>query len=431
MLEFKDGAICLSGATGTGLKSRILGEYYPFWWRITSGGEAKSNRLHTAIVDLNAATGKVHVKDTGETILGSAGHALELKFNNANTDRLKIILREEDRQCFGLLKEFIQEKWPMASLVEDADLQSFGRPQVFVLRDRLEKTLDTIERIDTLSELGRTIFLFDPLRSVPYDDVEKVAARRIDSFYKIGTEFIIFLFTSDLFLGRDEFAALPTTANQNEWTEAQHKSVRETDLAMGGTSWRAAILNTGPVSEKEDVAVALYKELLHKWFRYVLALPFAPKQGQRYHLFFCSNFETGIRVTRNFYSEFTGNPRFSPDNRAAYAKFKIQHPDKMVGVVGQRKPAEFKMLWKIIKEHEDGFVDAMCEDLKEDEPSTFGREKILTWLAGQGYIDRTAYSNDYWQRRWPTYRMNWSVVTSKLSVPGPLPLVPILPNDGK
>jgi three-Cys-motif partner protein len=431
MLEFKDGAICLSGATGTGLKSRILGEYYPFWWRITSGGEGKSNRLHTAIVDLNAATGRVHIKDTGETILGSAGHALELKFNHPNTDRLKLILREEDQQCFGLLKEFIQEKWPKVSLADDANIPSFGQPQVFVLRDRLEKALDTIERIDTFSQLGRTIFLFDPLRSVPYDDVERVAARRVDSFYKIGTEFIIFLFTSDLFLGRDEFAGLPTTQNQDAWTEAQHRSVLETDLAMGGTSWRTAILNTGPVSDNESVVVELYKEQLHKWFRYVLALPFAPKQGQLYHLFFCSNFEIGIRVTRNFYSEFTKNPRFSPDNKTAYTKFKAEHPAKMVGIVGQRKPSEFKMLWKIIKEHEDGFADAMCEDLKEDEASLFGREKILTWLAGQGYLAKTAYSNDHWQHRWPTYRLNWNVVNSKLGVPGPLPLVPILPRDGK
>ncbi len=431
MLEFKDDAICLSGATGTGLKSQILGEYYPFWWRITSGGEAKGHQLHTAIVDLNAATGRVHIKDTGETIFGSAGHALELKLDNPNADRLKIILREEDIQCFALLKKFIQKRWSGVGIVEDTNTLSLGRHQVFLLRDNLEKVLDSIDRIDAFSELGRTIFLFDPLRSVPYADVEEVAIRRIDSFYKIGTEFIIFLFTSDLFLGRDEFAALPTTTDQNAWTEAQHNSVRETDLAMGGSSWRSAILSERPISEKENDIVGFYKELLRKWFRYVLALPFAPKRGQLYHLFSCSNFEIGIRVTRNFYGEFTRNPKYSPDNRAAYDKFKAEHPDKIVGFVGQRKPAEFKILWKIIKEHEDGFADAMCEDLKDDERSLIGRERILTWLSEQGYLAKTAYSNHHWQRRWPTYSLNWDVVKSKLGVPAPLALVPMLPNGKK
>ena len=314
------------------------------------------------------------------------------------------------------------------SLAEDARGTSPGQPNVFVLRDNLEKALDSIQKIDFISQLGRTIFLFDPLRSVPRDDVEKVASRRITSFYQIGTEFIIFLFTSDLFLGRDEFAPLPTNIDENIWTENERESVRETGSVLGGLSWKSALLNSDPIPAKEERIVYLYKEALHKWFRYVLALPFAPKEGQIYHLFFCSNFEIGIRVTKNFYSQFTGNPRFSPDNRATYAKFKTEHPDKVVGFVGQRKPLEFKMLWKIIKEHEDGFCDSMCEDLKEDEPLVFKREMVLTWLAQQRYIVPVSYPNELWRQRWQTYKLNWSVVTAKLGVPAPVPLVPMLPS---
>ncbi len=35
-LEFEGDAISLSGLTGSKLKSEIIGEYYPFWWNITS-----------------------------------------------------------------------------------------------------------------------------------------------------------------------------------------------------------------------------------------------------------------------------------------------------------------------------------------------------------------------------------------------------------
>lgn len=38
-LEFVEDAICLSGLTGTKLKSDVIGQYYPFWWGITSTGE--------------------------------------------------------------------------------------------------------------------------------------------------------------------------------------------------------------------------------------------------------------------------------------------------------------------------------------------------------------------------------------------------------
>jgi hypothetical protein len=44
-----------------------------------------------------------------------------------------------------------------------------------------------------------------------------VARSRIKSFLKTGIEFFIFVFTSDWFLGRKDFAALPKTPNPNEW----------------------------------------------------------------------------------------------------------------------------------------------------------------------------------------------------------------------
>jgi len=90
-LKFVQDAICLSGLTGSKLKCDVIGEYYPFWWGITSGGQTANYEWPTAIVELDAATGEVYIEDTKETILGSAGHALELKVKNHHTGNLKVV----------------------------------------------------------------------------------------------------------------------------------------------------------------------------------------------------------------------------------------------------------------------------------------------------------------------------------------------------
>ena len=71
-LEFVGDAISLSGLTGTRLKCEVIRTYYPFWWKITSGGKRIGYQWNTAIVELNAATGEVYIKETGETLLGSS-----------------------------------------------------------------------------------------------------------------------------------------------------------------------------------------------------------------------------------------------------------------------------------------------------------------------------------------------------------------------
>jgi len=100
-LEFMGDAICLSGLTGTKLKSEVIGRYYPFWWRITSGGSRASYRFPTAIVELNAATGEVFIEDAEETVLGSSGHALDLKMSEApNTRNLRNLIISSSTSLF-------------------------------------------------------------------------------------------------------------------------------------------------------------------------------------------------------------------------------------------------------------------------------------------------------------------------------------------
>ena len=67
-MKFVGDAICLSGSAGSALKCRSLGQYYPFWWGIASGGKSRGHRNYTSIVELNAATGEVNNEETGETL---------------------------------------------------------------------------------------------------------------------------------------------------------------------------------------------------------------------------------------------------------------------------------------------------------------------------------------------------------------------------
>ncbi len=59
-LDFVNDAISLSGLTGSKLKCQIISQYYPFWWRIASGGDRTKYDYLTTIVELDAATGEVH-----------------------------------------------------------------------------------------------------------------------------------------------------------------------------------------------------------------------------------------------------------------------------------------------------------------------------------------------------------------------------------
>lgn len=193
-LEFVGDAICLSGLTGTKLKSDVIGEYYPFWWNITSGGPSKNHQYCTAIVELNAATGEVYIEDTKETVLGSAGHALDLKVkNHPRTRHLKVVLIEEDDECYAHLKVVIRRRWPSVPIREAEGPTESNSCNIYLLNMTIDEALEEIEKM----KLGNSLYFFDPLRSVKYASIDNVANNRIKTFYRTGTEFFIFLFTSD------------------------------------------------------------------------------------------------------------------------------------------------------------------------------------------------------------------------------------------
>lgn len=424
-LEFVGDAICLSGLTGTKLKCDVIGGYYSFWWGITSGGPSREHQYPTAIVELNAATGEVYIEDTGETVLGSAGHAIELKVSKVpNTRNLKLVLIEEHPGCYAHLKNVIRRRWPSISINEAEGPVTSNSSNIYLLNKILDEALKEIEGIN----LGNALYFFDPLRSVEYTTIENVAGKRMNSFFKTGTEFIIFVFTSDWFLGRDDFAPLPCTLEENAWTEEERRTVSEADALFGNREWRSYILNNNSIKDKERTLIELYKNKLHRWFRYVLPMPFNPKENQFFHLILCSNYEAGVRATRNFYSVKTGNPRYSPDNSGALRKFSRLHPEIFKGLGGRKRPLQWRILWRIISQHEEGVCDCMCRDLIDIEPNPRSTQLLLEWLEEKGYLNRVDIENA-WDSSVKQYKLDWASIREKLGVDPPPPLTPLSLED--
>jgi len=377
------------------------------------------------MVELNAATGEVYIEDTGETVLGSAGHALDLKVReDPNTRNLKVILIEEHPGCYDHLKEVIRRRWPRISIDEIEDPTSLNSSNIYLINKPLDEALEIIGDLD----LGNTLYYFDPLRSVEYTNIENLAGRRMNTVFKTGTELIIFVFTSDWFLGRDDFAPLPCTPEESDWTRGERNTVLEADVLFGNREWHSHILSNISVKDRRNALIDLYKNRLRGWFRYVLPMPFNPRENQFFHLILCSNFETGVRATRDFYSSRTGNPRYSPDNRRAFERFRRLHPEIFMGLVGNKRPLQWRILWKIIREHEDGVCDCMCKDLIEIEPDVINRQCLLDWLEEQEYLEPVDIENA-WGYSMNQCRLNLAVLRQRLGVDPPPPLIPLSSED--
>lgn len=425
MLKFHGDAIELSGSTGTKLKSEIVGKYYKMWWNITSGGDRQNHSFRTSIVELNSGTGEDYIEDTGETILGSSGHALELKFNKKenDTDALKIVLVEENEKCFDHLIKVINRRWPEIKLEESMKEGGLETSGVTAIKSSLRDALDQINRLS----LGNSIFFFDPLLYVSYSDIGKVAHNRIQNFYQTGTEFVIFVFTSDWFLGRDSVGLLPLPDHMPNGSEKSMETILKLDDLFGDQNWREKILRSSDTQTKIDCFVSEYKLRLHKWFRYVLALPFQPKGEQLYHLFFTSNYEGGIDISRRFYKNATNNQGFNPSNSRTYQIFRNTHPELLKNLTGREKPLEWKVLWRIIKNHEEGLCDVFSTDLLNEAGGLFELNKTLEWLRKVGYLKINKDIKVNWTNNTNIFELDWQYLKKALEIDPPQRLTPLPP----
>ena len=260
-MKFHEDATILSGETGTKLKCEILGGYYPTWWGITSGGPAKEFQNLTSIVEMNASTGEDYIEETGETVLGSSGHALQLKMENKDAQRLRVVLVEENQDCYEHLKNFIRRNWPALDIAEAEGPPDQNETGVYLIQKPLKLALETIVPV---TNNRNSLFFFDPLLYSPFAEISQVASSRINWYYQTRTEFIVFLFTSDWFRGRKTFAPLPTHSNENQWTKSEVETVRQMDALMRSGDWRSNLIIDARYEQKVESLVQLYKQRLRK-----------------------------------------------------------------------------------------------------------------------------------------------------------------------
>ena len=262
---------------------------------------------------------------------------------------------------------------------------------------------------------------------VPYSDIGKVADNRIQNFYQTGTEFVIFVFTSDWFLGRESVGLLPLPDYMPNGSEKSMGTILKLDDLFGDRNWRDKVLRSADTGSKIDSFVSEYKLRLHKWFRYVLALPFEPKEGQLYHLFFTSNYEVGIDISRRFYQNATGNRGSNPSNSRAYQIFRNTHPELLQHLTSNERPLEWKVLWKIIKYHEEGLCDMFSTDLVKEVGGYLESNKILEWLKNAGYLKINKDIKVNWTNNTNIFELDWQYLKKALEIDPPQRLTPLPP----
>jgi hypothetical protein len=338
---------------------------------------------------------------------------------------LKVIVVENDRDCYPHLKNVIKRQFPEFSIEKLEGPFDKNTENVFLLNLSLENALAEIDKIENL---GNALFFFDPLRMVEWKTIEQVAKNRIKQHYGIRTEFIIFLFTSDYFLGRKSFAPFPNHNTEKIWTSEERKSISESDALFGNTQWRDSILNSKNISERENEFINLYKKKLNRWFRYVIALPFNPKKDQIYHLIYCSNYEAGIRAIKNDFLSLTKQAKFNPDNKTVFSRFMYLHPELSSQIVKKnQRPLEWKILWKLIMQ-EDGIRDRLCPDLREIHSDIGIVQRGLNWLHEKKYLE-TITIDSAWYDAIPKYQLNWPILNERLRIPSPPIMRPLSSNE--
>jgi len=87
------------------------------------------------------------------------------------------------------------------------------------------------------------------------------------------------------------------------------------------------------------------------------------------------------------------------------------------------------MLWKIVRDHEEGLCDVECDDLVRIEPVVQKRKASLDWLVSKGYLVPISDISDRWSVKPTLYKVEWQNLQTRLGVTRPLPLEPLRPSQ--
>ncbi len=433
-LEFKDKAIILSGVAGTRLKTGVLGNYYYFWHKVQSGGEKRHYRYPTSIVDLNAGTGLIYIKEEDEIILGSAGHALDLKYMTPEigSNNLSIYLVEAHPQCRQFLIENMEERWDIRlNSQDDLDhpLLTNGRVWLFESEEHFLRFTGGGSMIE------RGLFLFDPLLAPEYRIIEGVARHRIRVPFQIRTEFLLFFFTSDWVSGRTGFAPLPRFADEANWTEEEEETAKQADAVFGDRTWLTITSSGLDDGHIQNALLDAYVQKMMKWFRFVMPVPFQPKTEQIYHLLCCSNYDVGINAIKSNWAHLVSMHKgmlvqsgVTTHANSIFPNFRELHPDLIRSLpAGKRRPIEWRILWKIAKSFVDGTADSRDRSLLEITEIQTELDSFLSWLANENYLEIITDIPWAWEgyEEVPRYRAAYDVLSDMLGLAPPILMEPL------
>jgi len=100
------------------------------------------------------------------------------------------------------------------------------------------------------------------------------------------------------------------------------------------------------------------------------------------------------------------------------------YPELFKGLSGKERPLPWKVLWKIIVQHEDGVSDKHCKDFKELNNNNNIIQISLDWLCAHDYLYICSSSN-HWGDQIQQYVLNWNTVKEKLEVNQPIDFRPV------
>jgi hypothetical protein len=98
---------------------------------------------------------------------------------------------------------------------------------------------------------------------------------------------------------------------------------------------------------------------------------------------------------------------------------------------GRSRSDEWKFLWSIITEHEEGLCDVYCKDLASKQAEVALRSHTLNWLKTKGYLMEISQMTDAWPNTPKLYKLNWDAIKSVLEIDVPEPFKPLEPRKRK
>ncbi len=292
-------------------KLDALNYYYNLWFYIV-----KSQKCY--IIDCNAGTGNVEIRNQEKKILGSSLLGLNL-FKEDKRKKLTLFLVEKEQKNYELLKinisEYIQDNKIPAKL--DNDIIPYNSEWSTVIEDIINKTHN-----------GIRLFFLDPyaIKSLPWDKLLPLIKKGKSEYgYKeSGIEILINWAWHAIRRKLGKYYSYKDLKSKNKDLSAP-KEVKILDDFFGQVNWKKIaeeypnnifkIKIEDKIEELRDKLIKAYIKDFFKYFRYVKIHPVhSRKKGKKNHfkvrgkvkyfLIFATNYQPALKIIDKKFKEY-------------------------------------------------------------------------------------------------------------------------------